>query len=258
MSQQLDPETSAVLRGAQAFLFDVFGTVVDWEGSVSRLLRAHYTGDLELDWLAFAREWRRGYGENTKRIAAGGEGARNIDELHRQILDGMLAAPRWAALGAAWDTEQRAAVNLVWHQLDGWPDAAPGLRALKQHAIVGTLSNGNVRLLVDMAKHADLAWDVVFSGELLGSYKPNPVVYRTALAQLALAAAPGACVLVAAHIYDLRAAAAQGFRTVYVRRPTEDAPERESVCSRRDGGEVDLVVDSFEELAALVARAHAG
>ncbi|GJE89332.1 hypothetical protein PsYK624_054310 [Phanerochaete sordida] len=111
------------------------------------------------------------------RIAEGGEVPRDIDVLHRQILDGMLAKPEWEALGKMWGEEMRREVNLVWHRLNGWPDTTPGLYALKKHAIVGTLSNGNMRLLVDVAKHADLPWDVVFSGELLGSYKPNPQVY---------------------------------------------------------------------------------
>ncbi|EKM60181.1 uncharacterized protein PHACADRAFT_246020 [Phanerochaete carnosa HHB-10118-sp] len=248
------------LEGVDVFLFDVFGTVVDWQNSVAQELRTkHYDGMLELDWIAFAQEWRKGYITNTKRIAQGGEGPGNIDTLHRQILDSLLARPEWEALGKLWDEEKRKEVNLVWHQLSGWKDTTLGLYALKRHAIIGTLSNGNVRLLVDMAKYADLPWDVVFSGELLGSYKPNPKVYLSALSHLSLADAPEKVALVAAHIYDLRSAASHGYKTVYIPRETEDIDmrddlKRHEVKSKADGGEVDLVVNSFEELAEVVAK----
>ncbi|GJE89343.1 haloacid dehalogenase [Phanerochaete sordida] len=251
------------LADVEVFLFDVFGTVVDWQNSVAHELQSkHYDGILELDWIAFAQEWRRGYIVNTKRIAEGGEGPRNIDALHRQILDGMLAKPEWEALGRMWGEEKRREVNLVWHRLKGWPDTTPGLYALKKHAIIGTLSNGNVRLLVDMAKHADLLWDVVFSGELLGSYKPNPQVYTSALTHLSLAHTPHKVALVAAHIYDLRAAAALGYTTVYVPRATEDIDmrdelKRHDVRDKASGGEVDVLVGSFEELARVVGEVKA-
>lgn len=100
------------------------------------------------------------------------EGPTNVDLMHRQILDEMLETPEWESLRSSWSEEERRHLNLVWHRLHGWPDATEGLRALKRKYIIGTLSNGNVRLLVDMAKFADLPWDVVFSGELFETYKP--------------------------------------------------------------------------------------
>ncbi|KAI0638746.1 haloacid dehalogenase [Trametes polyzona] len=237
------------LQGVEAYVFDVFGTVVDWYGSVTRALEA-FTGSQDEDWGSFTQEWREGYRKYTARVAAGGQGSNNVDIMHREILDDMLASPRWKHLAAGWDNNMREEMVHFWHKLDGWSDSSKGLYALKKKAVIGTLSNGNVRLLVNMAKHADLPWDVVFSGELLGSYKPNPKVYLGALHHLSVP--PEKCALVAAHIHDLRAAASHGMKTVYVRRPTEDVGVQDSVKSKSQGGEVDAVVDSFEELAALI------
>ncbi|KAI0933034.1 hypothetical protein AcW1_000025 [Taiwanofungus camphoratus] len=240
-----------LLNGVQAFVFDVFGTVVDWRTSVTDQLRKRTEGLITVDWDAFASEWRKGYYKLTARVAKGGDGPSNIDAMHRQILDAMLESPRWKHLAPLWDEEQRQDLVLVWHRLHGWPDTTEGLYALKKHAIIGTLSNGNVRLLVDMAKYSDLPWDVVFSGELLGSYKPNPKVYLGALHHLSLP--PEKCAMVAAHMYDLRAAASHGMKTVYVRRPGEQ-DEPGEVKPKNEGGIVDVVVDSFVELAALMEK----
>ncbi|KAI0353234.1 haloacid dehalogenase [Trametes cingulata] len=240
---------SRPLAGVEAYVFDVFGTVVDWYGSVTKQL-AEFAPSQNEDWESFTKEWREGYKQYTARVAIGGQGSTNADVMHREILDGMLHSERWQHLGPLWDDEKRQEMVNFWHKLDGWPDSSKGLHALKKKAIIGTLSNGNVRLLVDMAKHADLPWDVVFSGELLGSYKPHPKVYTGALNHLSVP--PKKCAMVAAHIYDLRAAASHGMKTVYVRRPTEDEGTRDSVKSKAQGGEVDVVVDSLEELAGLL------
>jgi len=240
------------LADVKAFVFDVFGTVVDWRGSVSAELRAQtHWGLSEKDSDSFALEWRQGYYETTRRVAQGGEGPGNVDVMHREILDAMLASPRWKHLAPLWDDEKRHELVLIWHRLNAWPDSNLGLYLLKKKAIIGTLSNGNVRLLVDMAKHADLPWDVIFAGDILGSYKPNPKMYLSAMRHLDVR--PEQCAMVAAHIHDLRAAASHGLKTVYVRRATEDAPEvRAAVRSKAEGGEVDVVVNSFLELTALI------
>ncbi|KAI8969679.1 haloacid dehalogenase [Trametes punicea] len=254
---------STPLQDVEAYVFDVFGTVVDWYGSVTQQL-VEFAGTQSEDWGSFAQEWRDGYKEHTARIANGGHGSTNVDILHRearrnrlptalpvdQILDSMLESPRWKHLVSRWDDSARQEMVKFWHKLDGWPDSSKGLYGMKKKAVIGTLSNGNVRLLVNMAKHADLPWDVVFSGELLGSYKPNPKVYLGAIHHLSVP--PEKCAMVAAHIHDLRAAASHGMKTVYVRRPTEDAGVRELVKSKTEGGEVDVVVDSFEELVTLM------
>ncbi|TBU25651.1 haloacid dehalogenase [Dichomitus squalens] len=246
MSKEVNP-----LDGVEAYVFDVFGTVVDWLGSVTRALEASAPESLKNeDWSGFTKEWRKGYGEYTRRVANGGQGSNNADVMHREILDGLLESPRWSHLAFVWDDAQRQEMVQMWHKLDGWPDSSSGLYAMKKKAIIGTLSNGNVRLLVDMAKYANLPWDVVFSGELLGSYKPNPKTYLGAIHHLDIP--PEKCAMVAAHIYDLRAAASHGMKTVYVRRPTEDGDVRDIVKTKADGGEVDVVVDSFEQLANLM------
>ncbi|TFK48012.1 haloacid dehalogenase [Heliocybe sulcata] len=229
----------------KALLFDVFGTVVDWRSTVSRALAE--SSDASEDWIAFAQEWRAGYMTRTVQTAESGQGTLSVDVMHREILDEMLSSSRWSHLWKIWDEDKRAQLNLVWHKLDGWPDSSEGLYELKKRFIIATLSNGNVRLLVDMAKHADLPWDTVFSGELLGSYKPNPKTYLGAAHHLSLP--PSECAMVAAHIKDLRAAAGHGMRTIYVRRPTEDSPDvRDAVKTKEEGGEVDLVVDSFLDI----------
>ncbi|EPQ61334.1 haloacid dehalogenase [Gloeophyllum trabeum ATCC 11539] len=235
----------------KALLFDVFGTVVDWQSTAVRVLSE--SGPPSEDYTAFAQEWRKGYGTRTRQTAKDGEGTLNVDVMHRQILDEMLGSPKWAHLGKLWDEDKRAELTLLWHKLDGWPDATEGLYALKKRFIIATLSNGNVRLLVDMAKHADLPWDAVFSGELLGSYKPNPKTYLGAAHLLALE--PSQIAMVAAHIEDLRAAASFGLKTIYVRRSTEDTPEdKASARSKDEGGEVDMVVDSFLEIIPALER----
>ncbi|GBE78747.1 haloacid dehalogenase [Sparassis latifolia] len=244
---------SESLKGVQALLFDVFGTVVDWRESVSEQLRTRTEGSISEDWVEFADEWRKGYYKGVRRVAQGGEGPTNIDVMHREILDEMLDSPRWKHLASRWNDDERQELVLMWHRLHGWPDATEGLYALKKKVIIGALSNGNIRLLVDMAKYTELPWDVVYSGELLGSYKPNPKVYLGAMQHLSLA--PSSCAMVAAHIYDLQAAAACGMKTVYVRRLSEDPLEvRDQVKSKANGGEVDAVVDSFIELATLLSK----
>lgn len=240
------------LTEVQALLFDVFGTVVDWHGSVTRELEAlGQKYEIDGNWSDFAKTWRRGYLENTRRIAQGGAGTLNVDAMHREILEDILRTPEWQAFGEALDATARADLNLAWHRLHGWPDSTPGLYALKKAVIIATLSNGNVRLLVDMAKHADLPWDTVFSSELFGSFKPDPKVYLGAVKHLSLE--PKNCAMVAAHIYDLRAAAGVGMRTIYIPRAGEEIPDAGEIKSKAEGGEVDAVVGSFLDLAGLLS-----
>ncbi|KAK0458271.1 HAD-like domain-containing protein [Desarmillaria tabescens] len=231
------------MEGVEALVFDVFGTVVDWRGSVSAELKALGKNlALNADWDAFAAEWRKGYLTNTSRIAREGSdsGPLNVDVLHRQILDDMLNSPRWVDVGSKLDEKTRAHLNLVWHRLNGWPDTVEGLYQLKKHVILTTLSNGNVRLLVDMAKHANLPWDLVLSTELFSCYKPNPEAYLGAIKHLSVP--PEKCAMV-------------GMKTVYVQRPGE-AAEDVVVKPSSEGGEVDVVVQSFIELASLLSQTH--
>ena len=210
---------SARVRGVRAMTFDVFGTVVDWRSSI--IAEGEALGarkGIDADWAEFADRWRSGYGPAMQRVRSGELGWTKIDVLHRMILDDLV---REFGLSGLSETELDD-LNRVWHRLQPWPDTVAGLTRLRRRYTLATLSNGNVSLLVNMAKHAGLPWDAVFSAELAGHYKPNPEVYLKAADLLGLE--PERVMMVAAHKGDLRASADVGFRTGYVPRPTEYAP----------------------------------
>ena len=236
MSQPFDP------RRLRALVFDVFGTVVDWRGSVIRegqLLSA--AKGLQVDWPAFADAWRAGYAPAMDATRAAGAAWADIDALHRQILDGLV--PRFG-LQALNDAEL-ADLNRVWHRLMPWPDTVGGLHRLKSRWPISTLSNGNVSLLVAMACNAGLPWDCVLSGELVQRYKPDPEVYL--MAARLLGCAPHELMLVAAHTSDLRGAQACGLRTAYVHRALEFGPDAPPRPARPEG--FDLLATDFIDLA---------
>lgn len=192
--------------------FDVFGTVVDWHASIVREMRALHP---EVDGDAFARAWRDGYGPSMARVMQGGQEWTLIDQLHRQILDEIL--PRFSLDHL--DEAQRRHLNRVWHRLDPWPDSVAGLSRLKQSFTICTLSNGNIGLLTDMAKHGGLPWDCILSAEVFRAYKPDPAVYAGAARVFDLP--PEEVMMVAAHDGDLVAARACGLRTAFIERPFE-------------------------------------
>lgn len=205
----------------KALVFDVFGTVVDWRSSIIRegeLLGARR--GLKVDWAAFADAWRAGYRPAMDRVMRGDSGWANIDRLHREILDSLIAKFQITGLGEAEIQE----FNRAWHRLMPWPDSVPGLNRLRSRYVIATLSNGNISLLVDMAKHAGLPWDCVLSGELIGKYKPDLEVYR--MAARLLGVETGGLMLVAAHPPDLLAAKRAGLKAAYVPRPLEHGPGR--------------------------------
>ena len=225
----------------KALAFDVFGTVVDWRSTVIREGRAlGRAKGLDVDWAAFADAWRDGYGPAMNRVRNGELPWKTIDELHRLILDGLLE--RFAITGL--DEAEKDRLNRVWHRLDPWPDAVEGLTRLKSRFIIASLSNGNVALLVNMAKHGGLPWDTVLSAELAGRYKPDREVYLKAADLLGLE--PAAVMMVAAHKGDLRAAAKAGLRTAFVPRPRE-RPNRQIDLSV--DGEFDVSATDFVDLA---------
>ena len=204
--------------GVKALVFDVFGTVVNWRTSVVGELTRFGTKhvDTSVDWHEFADEWRAGYGMACRELSRGVGNWRNVDEIHRNRLDELIA--RYGVQGS-FDGDDLADLNNVWHRLAGWPDSPGGLRRLKSKYIISTLSNGNFGLLVDMAKHAGLPWDAILSADVVGAYKPNPRVYSTACRLLGI---PNEQVMmVAAHGGDLDAASELGLRTAFVHRPSE-------------------------------------
>jgi len=192
--------------------FDVFGTVVDWHGSIVRELAAL---DPQVDGDAFALAWRAGYQPAMARVRSGELGWTRIDELHRMILDEIL--PRFGLGHLAED--ERAHLNRVWHRLDPWPDAVAGLTRLKARYTIAPLSNGNIGLLTHMAKRAGLPWDCILSAEVFRAYKPDPATYLGVARVFDLA--PEQVMLCAAHHDDLAAARACGLRTAYIERPLE-------------------------------------
>ena len=217
--------SSTARKRPAALLFDVFGTVVDWRGSVSaevaRLGRAH---GVRADWEKFADAWRAGYRPAMDRVRRGELPWQPLDALHLRILRTLVGR-----FGLELDPVEIADLNLVWHRLKPWRDVRAGLRRLRRGCIIGTLSNGNMALLVDLSKSAGLPWDCILSAELFRHYKPDPEVYRGAAALLALP--PSDVMLVAAHKDDLAAARRCGMRTAYVHRPLEFGPDT-AVASR--------------------------
>ena len=192
--------------------FDVFGTVVDWHGSIVAEMAVLYP---QVDGDAFALAWREGYQPAMQRVREGALGWTRIDELHRLILDDLL--PRFGLDGLA--ENERRHLNRVWHRLNAWPDVVEGLSRLKTRYTLTTLSNGNIGLLTDMAKHAGLPWDCVLSAEVFRAYKPDAAVYQGAADVFDLA--PIDVMMLAAHHDDLAAARACGLQTAYVERPLE-------------------------------------
>ena len=221
----------------KALVFDVFGTVVDWHGSIAAEVRLI---GLPVDGAAFALDWRAGYQPAMQEVRSGALPWMHIDALHRRILNRILAER-----GITLPEDEAAALNRVWHRLNPWPDSVAGLTRLKVRYPVATLSNGNLSLLVALARHGGLPWDAVLSAELFHHYKPDPEVYRGAARLLDVA--PHELLLVAAHPSDLRAAAACGLRTAYVSRPLERGVG--GAMEPWTAGEFDIEASDFGALA---------
>ena len=231
------------MLSVRALTFDVFGTVVDWRTSLIRegeLLGA--AQNLKVDWPAFADAWRAGYRPAMDRVARGELPWQSIDQLHRMILDGLLQ--RFNITGL--EEHDIAHFNRAWHRLIPWPDSVPGLNRLRSRYVISTLSNGNIGLLVDMAKNAGLPWDCVLSGELIHKYKPDPEVYKMAARMLGYELSE--VMMVAAHPPDLQGAQRAGLKTAYVPRPLEHGAERRA--AHGDGAGFDVVASDFLDLAA--------
>jgi 2-haloacid dehalogenase len=233
-------------RSVRALTFDVFGTVVDWRSSIIRegqLLTK--TKGLQVDWAKFADAWRAGYGPAMNRVRKGELPWTNIDGLHRLILNDLLKGFAIQGLSQA----EIDHLNRVWHRLTPWPDSVPGLNRLRSRYILATLSNGNMSLLVNMAKNAGLPWDCVLSAELCRHYKPDPEVYQMAAQLLGLP--PSQVMMVAAHPGDLQAARKAGMRTAYVPRPLERGPDAKFEPAAN--ADFDITAADFLDLASQLA-----
>lgn len=204
-----------ISKTVRVLAFDVFGTVVDWHTGIAREIQAMIPG---IDGNAFALAWRAGYKPAMARVMAGELGWMLIDDLHRLILEQVLDQFAIRHLNEG----QKRHLNQAWHRLDGWPDAAAGLTRLKSRYMVCSLSNGNLGLLANMAKHAGLPWDCILSAEIFKKYKPDPATYL-GVARI-FDVAPHEVLMVAAHQDDLDGARACGLPTAYIERPGEFGP----------------------------------
>lgn len=227
----------------EALLFDVFGTVVDWRGSVIREAAAFGRANgIDADWEAFADAWRGKYGPFMDKVRTGALPWTNLDGLHRLALEELLAEFGIAGVSEA----AKAELNLAWHRLDPWPDAPAGLARLKARFIIAAMSNGNVALMTNLARFAGLPWDCILGAELARAYKPDPKTYLTGVELLGLQ--PAQAMMVAAHPGDLLAAAALGLKTALVPRPLERGPAARQEPVPTDS--FDVVAADFRDLAA--------
>ena len=235
-----------MMEGVRFLGFDVFGTVVDWRGSVARelapFLRRHGLGDL--DPASVADEWRGLYQPSMQPIRRGERGWTRLSVLHRENLETLLR-PR-LDLGRIPDAEL-ADLTRAWERLDPWPDSVAGLTRLKTRYAIGTISNGNVSLMTWLAKFGGLPWDVIAGAELTKTYKPQPATYIGAAELLGLRVEEAA--LVAAHNDDLAAARACGLRTCFIPRPTEHGPHQTGDLEAAEDWDV-----VAEDLVALAER----
>ena len=227
----------------KALLFDVFGTVVDWRSSVAREGEAfgREQGLDGMDWTEFADAWRGLYQPTLERVRRGTMPWHVLDELHRMSLDRLLADAGIKGVAEA----ALEHFNHAWHRLDPWPDAVEGLEHLKAKHIIATCSNGNVALMVGLAKWGGLPWDMILGAELARHYKPCPEAYLKSAAFLRLA--PGECMMVAAHNSDLKAARACGLKAAFVPRPKEHGPRVKPDLEPAEAW--DFVAKDFNDLA---------
>ncbi|MFL6821085.1 MAG: haloacid dehalogenase type II [Xanthobacteraceae bacterium] len=226
----------------KALFFDVFGTLVDWRSGVAREAESILGAAAhKFDWFAFADAWRNEYQPAMEDVRAGRVPFCKLDVLHRRNLDRIL--PRFAVSGLAEEATRN--LNLAWHRLPAWPDVPGGLARLERRFLLAPVSNGNISLMVDLARRNGFPWDAILGAEVAGDYKPKPRVYLAACEAFDLP--PGECMMVAAHTNDLLAAAKCGLRTGHVARPNEHGPGRGEAAP---AAPVDVAATSLEDLAA--------
>jgi 2-haloacid dehalogenase len=232
----------SIISSVKVLAFDVFGTVVNWRSSViaegAELGKAK---GLNIDWAAFADAWRSIYRPYMDRVGTGNLPWTKLDHLHRQMLEETLS--KFAINNLSEDDKQH--FNRVWQRLRPWPDSVPGLSRLKSRFVITTLSNGNISLLTNMAKHAGLPWDCILSAENVRHYKPDPEVYL--LVPQLFDLKPEQVMMVAAHEHDLQSAQKHGLRTAFIHRPKEHGPGKASEIP--PAGRYDFVAADMLDLA---------
>jgi 2-haloacid dehalogenase len=237
---QTETLPSTPWHGIKALFFDVFGTLVDWRTGVAREAESILKPlGYSLDWIAFADAWRDLYQPGMEEVRSGRVPYTKLDVLHRQMLRKIL--PRFGL-----DKLKESAVDqltLAWHHLDAWKDVAPGLARLRKHFLIAPASNGNIAIMVDLARRNSLPWDAILGADLARDYKTKPIVYLAAADALDLK--PRECMMCAAHSDDLEGAAAAGLRTAFIARPEE----RPGVSESAPKDPVDIVASSTLDLA---------
>jgi 2-haloacid dehalogenase len=207
------------MTSVRAIFFDVFGTLVDWRTGVAREAeRVLQPLGYNFDWTAFADAWRGEYQPGMEEVRSGRIPFSKLDVLHRRNLERFM--PRFGVRNLSSDALRE--LTLAWHRLDAWVDVPPALKRLKTSFLLAPVSNGNISLMVDLARRNDFPWDAILGAEVAGDYKPKPRVYLAACEAFDLA--PAECMMVAAHSSDLAAAAACGLRTGHIARPDEHGP----------------------------------
>src|SRR5215471_11256369 len=235
------------MRNVKALVFDVFGTLVDWRSSIAREARAILAPlGAAIDYEAFADAWRAEYQPTMEEVRSGRLPFSKLDVLHRRNLDTILPRFGLGHIGEA----TRVNLNLAWHRLDAWPDVAEGLARLRTRFLLAPCSNGNISLMVDLARRNGFVWDAILGAEIARDYKPKPVVYLSAAA--AFDCKPEETMMVAAHSSDLAAAAAVGMRTAFIARPNEYGPGKGEA---RASVPVDVSAKNLIELADKMASA---
>jgi 2-haloacid dehalogenase len=227
----------------KALVFDTFGTVVDWRGSIIAEGKAWgKSKGVTVDWGSFADRWRAGYAPSMEKVRKGELPWTKLDVLHRMILEDLLKEFGMTGLSES----EKDHWNRVWHRLNPWPDSVAGLTRLKKKYIIAPLSNGNVALLTNMAKHAGLPWDVILGAELAHHYKPDRETYLTGVDLLGLK--PDEVMMCAAHVGDLNAARSFGLRTAFIHRPNEYGPAKKADTAKP--GDFDIVAADILDLAS--------
>ena len=226
----------------RALLFDTFGTIVDWRTSLIDELTAYGLKlGLEADWAGLVDAWRSAYVPSMDEVRQGQRPWTKLDDLHRATLDRLVE--KFGITGLT-EADLRH-INRGWHRLRPWPDSVPGLTRLKQHFIIAPLSNGNMSLLVNMAKSTGLPWDTIFGSDLFHHFKPDRETYLGACELLDLQ--PEQVMLCAAHNDDLRMAKSLGLKTAFIARPSEYGPHQ---CRDLEADEAwDIIATSVENLA---------
>jgi 2-haloacid dehalogenase len=203
----------------KALIFDVFGTLVDWRTSVASHAKTLLSAQHSIDWLAFADAWRDQYQPSMQKVRSGEIPFCSLDTLHLINLNRVIQD--FSLKGIDENTKQE--LNLAWHRLNAWSDTLEGLTRLRERFVIAPCSNGNISLMIDLARHNRFHWDAILGSEIAGNYKPNPIVYRASVKALGLG--PNEVMMVAAHTSDLKAAAEQGLKTAFIARPLEHGPK---------------------------------